>query len=73
MLMPSGGSVQGWSYRNWGANPSATPGTSITPGASNAEGAWTQVASSANIAADVVGFHLQLFAAATATTINPSA
>jgi len=39
-------------YTNVGA-PSATPGTSITPGASNAEGSWTQVASSGNIADDV--------------------
>lgn len=70
MLMPSGGSYQGWTYDNWGANPSATPGTSVTPGASNAEGSWTQVASSANIAADVVGFHIQVLAGATATTIK---
>ena len=26
---------------NWGTNPSNTPGTSIVPGASNAEGCWT--------------------------------
>ena len=39
-------------YDNWGANPSATPGTSVIPGASNAEGAWTQIASAANIAQD---------------------
>jgi hypothetical protein len=26
---------------NWGANPSGTPGVSVTPGASDAEGSWT--------------------------------
>lgn len=47
-----------WSYDNWGANPSATPGTAVTPGTSSAEGSWTQIASSANIAQDVYGFYL---------------
>lgn len=28
---------------NWGADPSATPGTSVTPGASGAEGSWINV------------------------------
>ena len=40
-----------WHFSNFTA-PTATPGTSVTPGASNAEGAWTQVASSANMAYD---------------------
>jgi hypothetical protein len=26
---------------NWGTNPSSTPGTSVTPGASDVEGSWT--------------------------------
>lgn len=43
--------VWGWTYSNVG-NPSATPGTSVTPGASNAEGAFTQIASAANMAFD---------------------
>lgn len=41
-----------WHFSNY-TTPGATPGTSVTPGASNAEGAWTQVASAANIAYDV--------------------
>ena len=49
-----------WTYDNWGANPSATPGTSVTPGISNAEGAWTQIASAANIAQDAWGFWLRI-------------
>lgn len=40
-----------WHFSNF-TTPSSTPGTSVTPGASNAEGSWTQVASSANMAYD---------------------
>lgn len=47
------GASWGWAYHNGGTNPSATCGTSVTPGASNAEGSWTQIASAANIARDV--------------------
>jgi hypothetical protein len=42
-----------WSYDNWGTNPSATIGTSVTSGTANAEGSWTQIASGTNIAKDV--------------------
>lgn len=49
-----------WTYDNWGANPSATLGTALTPGSSNADSAWTQVASSANIANEVAGFWLTI-------------
>lgn len=38
--------------------PSATQGTSVTPGASNVEGTYTQIASSANIANDIWEFHI---------------
>lgn len=41
-----------FSYTNANA-ASATPGTSVVPGASNVEGSWTQVASGANIAQDI--------------------
>lgn len=41
-----------WHFSNY-TTPSATPGTSVTPGASNAEGSWTQVATGANVAYDV--------------------
>lgn len=40
-----------WHFSNY-TTPSATPGTAVTPGASNAEGAWTQVATAANMAYD---------------------
>lgn len=54
-----------WTYDNWGANPSATIGTSVIPGTSNAEGSWTQVASSANIAKDVLAMYLQVHSGST--------
>lgn len=47
----------GWKYSNFN-NPSTTPGTSVTPGISNAEGSWVQVATAANIAYDVYGVYL---------------
>lgn len=47
----------GWRYEN-AANPANPIGTSVIPGASNAEGAWTQIATGANIANNVYGFKL---------------
>ncbi len=52
MLAAPGLSSYGFTYDNWGANPSITPGTSITPGASNVEGSWTGVAASSDITRD---------------------
>lgn len=49
-----------WTYDNFGANPSATPGTSVTPGISNAEGSWTSLVTGANVAEDVYGFFLRV-------------
>jgi hypothetical protein len=46
-----------WKYSNASA-PANPAGTQVTPGASNAEGSWTQIASSANIAQDVCGFRI---------------
>lgn len=60
------GSSTHFVYDNWGTNPSATPGTSIVPGASNAEGSWTAIASSGNISEDIYGFYIQVFGGATA-------
>ena len=42
----------GFRYSNIG-NASSSPGTSVTPGASNAEGSWTQVATSGNISEEI--------------------
>lgn len=53
MLLVPGLSSYGFTFDNWGTNPTATAlGTAVTPGASNAEGTFTQIASSANIAQD---------------------
>jgi hypothetical protein len=44
MLLPGGLSAYGFAVDNWGATPSATPGTSITANATpNAEGSWTEI------------------------------
>lgn len=60
MLIVPTGPTWGWQYHNGGTNPSATPGTSVTPGASNSEGSWTQIASAANIAFGVWGIWLSV-------------
>lgn len=52
MLHVPGLSAYNFQYDNWGSNPGTNPGTSVTPGASNGEGSWTQIASSGNIAQD---------------------
>lgn len=56
-----------WSFDTYGANPGLTPGTSVTPGASNAEGSWTQIASSANIANQVDWVELHVTDGSTTT------
>lgn len=64
-LMPQGLSAFNFTFDNWGTNPASTAGTSVTPGASNAEGSWTQIASSANIAQDCYWLYLQVHSGAT--------
>lgn len=48
MLAAPGLSAYDFAFDNWGT-PSATPGTSVVPGASNAEGSYTQIAASSDI------------------------
>lgn len=55
-----------WHFSNF-TTPSATPSTSVTPGANNAEGSWTQVATSANIAYDVCLIYLAVGGGNTST------
>lgn len=69
-LLPSMLSRFNFTYDNFGANPGATPGTSVVPGVTNAEGSWTQVASSANIAQNIYAFYLRISDGATAATIK---
>ena len=54
---------------NYSMNPSVAPGTSVTPGASNAEGTYTQLLTA--LAQDVYGFYLQVNAGATAAAAKP--
>lgn len=56
-----------WKYSNM-STASTTPGTAITPGASNAEGSWTQIATAANIANDVYGILLWIAGGNTSAT-----
>ncbi len=65
MLHVPGLSAYNFTYDNWGTNPASTIGTSVVPGASNSEGSWTQIASSANIAQDIYWLYLQIHAGAT--------
>lgn len=65
MLFPGPLCGYAFTYDNWGANPSATPGTSVVPGATNAEGAFTAIASSANIAQDCYWAHFSISGGAT--------
>jgi hypothetical protein len=57
----------GYSYQvdNFGANPSATPGTAVTPGTSSAEGSWTQLLTA--LAYDLHAFYLQAHAGSVAS------
>lgn len=71
MLARPRASATFWKYDNWGTNPASTIGTSVTPGASNVQGSWTQLASGANIANEVVGVYLQIHSGATSTAGKP--
>lgn len=56
-----------WAFTNQ-VGPSTTPGTSVVPGASNAEGAWTQIATAAQITEDVYGIIFWITGGGTSTT-----
>src|SRR5262245_10261809 len=51
--------------------PASPPGASVTPGASNAEGSWVQLASAANIANDVYALALMVGNGATSGQSKP--
>lgn len=54
---------------NLGSTPSASPGTSVTPGASNAEGSYTQILSA--LVQEVSGFYLKVSDGATSASAKP--
>lgn len=64
MLARSLFSAKYFTVDNWGANPAAAIGTSVIPGASNAEGTYTQVL--AALAEDVYFIHIIVGDGATA-------
>lgn len=70
MLLPAPLSAFDFTYDNWGAAPGTGYGTAVTPGASNAEGAWTQIASAANIAVDCYWLHIVVTGGGRATAIK---
>jgi hypothetical protein len=69
MLASVGLSSYGFTYDNWGAAPvTSSPGTSVVPGTSNAEGSFTQIASGANISRDVYWIALWVTGGATSAS-----
>jgi hypothetical protein len=70
MLLAPRHSRFSFTYDNWGATPTTTIGTSVTPGASGAEGSWTQVATGANIAYDICGIYVRVGAGAGSATFK---
>ena len=60
-----------WLYDGFGTISTTTPGTSVVPGATNAEGAWTQIATAANIAQHVYSLDLWI-TGANVTTADKS-
>lgn len=61
-----------WTYSNEAADPATSLlGTGVTPGTSDAEGAFTQIASSGNIANDVYWVHLNVSNGSSSTNAQP--
>jgi len=71
MLHAPGLSAYSFTFDNWGANPGTSIGTSVVPGASNAEGSWTQIASAANIAQDVYWTYINISGGNTSAAAKP--
>lgn len=71
MLHIPNSSTVHWRYDNWGNAPSDVVGTSIDLGSANTKGSWIQVASSTNIADDVVGLQFQSVALSAVSNTRP--
>lgn len=61
MLASPGLTQFNFAVDNWGASPSTAPGTSVTPGATNVEGTFTQIFSAANVARDCYWLSLTIY------------
>lgn len=61
-----------WGFRvsNFGTNPTNPPGTSITPGASDAEGSYTSLIAAGNVTEDIWGIYVQVLNGFTSTAIK---
>lgn len=61
-LFPVGLSRYNFTYDNFGANPAATPGLTVTPTGSNSEGSFTShvLATGANLAQDIYGLYIRV-------------
>lgn len=53
-------SASNFTVDNWGANPSATPGTSVIPGTAGAEGTYTSCIASGSVTEDLFGIFIRL-------------
>lgn len=69
MLVSELSQTQSGAPDNWGTNPSATPGTSVTPGVSNGEGSWTQLLTA--LGGDIGSFTIRVSDGASSTNAKP--
>jgi hypothetical protein len=60
MLYNIQNSYQSYVYDNWSDAPGQSQGTTVIPGASNAEGSWTRTADAANVSSDIYGIYVQI-------------
>lgn len=70
MLHVPGLSAYNFRFDNWGTNPGTSFGTLVTPGASDVEGSWTQVAASGSITQDCYWLHVFVHTGATSGSIK---
>lgn len=70
MLSPGRLSSYGFQYEAWGGAPTSQPGINVTPGASNAEGSWTQIAAGSDLSRDCYWIVLSIWAGSQSATNN---
>lgn len=68
MLFPGSPTAYGYTFDNWGAAPSSTPGEVITSGSSGSEGSWVAVATA--VPSDVYWIYLWISANLTGSGIT---
>ena len=70
MLFVPTQSILAFEATNLTDNPSSTIGTSVTPGASDAEGSWTTLIASGSITEDIYGIHIKVHSGGTSTALK---